>query len=422
MKFSRNGLLLSPLPLLFVVSFLSKTTHSFLIFGTGTTSPKHGTNGKRFCRPVMRRIQTSLYSIGNSSNNNSTSTFRSISQPNLVRGEKYKSENSTLPSPAIIAAELGVQPTKEASKKTWQRAWKLHKRLIPLLHSTDSCKPPDSSLNLACMWWKGLSGNDRSSPVYDNELAYDLLPSGWRKIIRLRRLYPRLHHGNVELRTAYLDSQISEIATQQQKITNSSSTSSSDDNRDRSSRKTKKIRLVCMGAGYDTRGIKMIERKTADQVIELDLPQVVSAKERLFQRLLKRRPWLKEFSMPTLVPSDFNDLPDVEQKLRGVLLQECGDSADEIVEWHTIFVFEGVMIYLNDGVPSSLLNLTSRILHENGMEGSLCFADRLENVPGGELDSGVNELKNNGWEMKDWSPKPGLARHMGSASLSTTIL
>jgi len=340
-----------------------------------------------------------------------------------VRGERYKSENLTLPSPAIIAAQLGVQPTKEASKKTWQRAWKLHKRLIPLLHSTDSCKPPDSSLNLACMWWKGLSGNDRSSPVYDNELAYDLLPSGWRKIIRLRRLYPRLHHGNVELRTAYLDRQISEIATQQQKITNICSTSSSSDgNRDRSSRKTKKIRLVCMGAGYDTRGIKMIERKTVDQVIELDLPQVVSAKERLFQRLLKRRPWLKEFSMPTLVPSDFNDLPDVELKLRDVLLQECGDSAEEKVEWHTIFVFEGVMIYLNDGVPSSLLGLTSRILRETSMEGSLCFADRLENVPGGELDSGVNELKNNGWEMKDWSPKPGLARHMGSAGLSTIVL
>ena len=31
----------------------------------------------------------------------------------------------------------------------------------------------------------------------------------------------------------------------------------------------------------------MLERNTVDQVIELDLPQVMDAKERLFQRLLK---------------------------------------------------------------------------------------------------------------------------------------
>jgi hypothetical protein len=331
-----------------------------------------------------------------------------------VRGDRYRSENSTLPSPEIIAAKLGVQPTREASPKTWKRAWKLHKRLIPLLHSTDGCKPPDSSLNLACMWWKGLSGNDGSSPVYDNGLAYDLLPSGWRRIIRPRRLYPRLHHGNVELRTAYLDGQIGEIARalkeeqHEQPITG-----------DNSNKKTK-IRLVCMGAGYDTRGVKMIERETVDQVIELDLPEVVDAKERLFRRLLKRRPWLKELSMPTLVPSDFNDLSDVEEKLKPILLRREDDDDDDTAEWHTIFVFEGVMIYLNDNVPSSLLNITSRLLRENNLTGSLCFADRLENVPGGDFDMGVQELETNGWNLKDWSPKPGLARHMGSASLSTT--
>ena len=79
------------------------------------------------------------------------------------------------------------------------------------------------------------------------------------------------------------------------------------------------------------------------------------------------------------------------------------------------------MIYLNDGVPSSLINITSSMLRENNLDCSLCFADRLENVPGGEFDLGVKELESNGWKMKDWSPIPELARHMGSASLSTTI-
>ena len=146
---------------------------------------------------------------------------RKLSQPNLVRGENYKSETSTLPPPDVIAAKLGVKPTKEASNKTWKRAWTLHKKLIPLLHSTDGCKPPDSSLNLACMWWKALSGNDKSSPVCDDGLAYDLLPSGWRKIAKPTRLYPRLHHGNVELRTAYLDQQVTQIAKSLRQAENS---------------------------------------------------------------------------------------------------------------------------------------------------------------------------------------------------------
>lgn len=328
---------------------------------------------------------------------NNSEEFRALSQPKLIRGEKYGSKNSTLPSPAAIADRLGVKPTKEASSKTWQRAWKTHKKLIPLLHSTDGCRPPDSSLNLACMWWKSLSGNDKKSPVYDNGLAYDLLPSGWRNIVRLRKLYPRLHHGNVELRTAYLDSQINEIVKKVKK--------------DDGQGDDKKILLVCMGAGYDTRGVKMLERKTVDKVVEMDLPTVVDAKKRLFERLRKRRPWLKDLEMPMLVPSDFNDVKgDVQQKLALILDMDQK-------EWHTIFVFEGVMIYLDDGVPSSLLDVTSGSLRERNLDGSLCFADRLENIPGGDFDMGVKELARGGWILKDWCPKPGLARHMGAANL-----
>ena len=163
----------------------------------------------------------------------------------------------------------------------------------------------------------------------------------------------------------------------------------------------------------------MLERNTVDQVVELDLPEVVEAKERLFRRLLKRRPWLKDLVMPTLVPSDFNDILDVEAKLHDIL-QENGNMNDD--EWYTIFVFEGVMIYLNDGVPSSLLNITSSVLRENNLGGSLCFADRLENVPGGDFDLGVKELESNGWKMSDWCPKPGLARHMGSANMLFTTI
>ena len=337
------------------------------------------------------------------SRDESTTQFKKLSRSALIRGEKYKATNSTLPSPQSIAIRLGVKPTKDATSKTWKRAWKMQKRMIPILHSTDSCKPPDSSLNIACMWWKALSGNDKNSPVYDDGLAYDLLPSGWRKIAspRMNRFFPRLHHGNVELRTAYLDNAVREIVKDaKDPLLHSDS--------------HVKIRLVCMGAGYDTRGVKMLEQGIVDMVVELDLPEVVDAKQRLFERLRMRRPGLVDVDMPELIPSDFNDVPDVEKKLQQVLKDDTNG------DWHTIFMFEGVMIYLNDGVPSSLLNVTSNALIEKGLQGSLCLADRLENVPGGDQDMGGMELERNGWRIIDWCPKPGLARHMLRARLEAT--
>ena len=47
----------------------------------------------------------------------------------------------------------------------------------------------------------------------------------------------------------------------------------------------------------------------------------------------------------------------------------------------------------------------------------LCFADRLENIPGGDEDAADIEMNSTGWELIDWWPKPGLARHMGVARL-----
>mmetsp|Transcript_57788 Transcript_57788/g.67456 ORF Transcript_57788/g.67456 Transcript_57788/m.67456 type:complete len:84 (+) Transcript_57788:529-780(+) len=75
------------------------------------------------------------------------------------------------------------------------------------------------------------------------------------------------------------------------------------------------------------------------------------------------------------------------------------------------------MIYLNEGVPSTLLNVTSDLLNQLNLPRSLVFADRLENIPGGDEALGIEELQRNRWKLKDWCPKPGLARHMGSTDL-----
>ena len=340
-------------------------------------------------------------------NNENQSNFqkeRKLPNPNFQRGSNYgQSNNSTIPQPSEVAKQLGVKPIKEASAKEWKRAWRFLKKIIPILHMFDKCKPADSSLNIACMWWKAITGNDKSSPVYDNGLSYDILPSGFRLFVsrRLCRFYPRLHHANVELRTAFLDSAIQRIVVDKQK-------------------QHKKIRLICLGAGYDLRSIKLMERGWVDEAYELDLKDVVVAKEKLIGhgRLLKRRPWLKnKVQLPKLIPSDLNDIEIVRDQLKSIIQRKNKDDTNDESLFHNIFVFEGVMIYLDEGIPSALLNVTSSVLKEASVDGSLCFADRLENIPGGDYDLGNEELSRNGWSLTQWCPKPGLARHMGAASL-----
>lgn len=320
-----------------------------------------------------------------------------------TRGDRYGAlNNSTIPTAAESADSVGVLPPLEASTKTWKRAWKIFGTALPLLHTFDRVKPPDSKLALHCLWWKALSGNDKNSPVYDESLAYDLLPRMSRVVVgkKLRRFYPRLHHANVEIRTAFLDKTVTELVTNIRKSSQKEKTN---------------IRLVSLGAGYDVRSIKLRERGIIDHAIELDLPDVIDAKTRILQsrRFRRRRPWLTDESFPEFYPVDLNQLEDVERILRKILRD-----GDGTCEWRTIFLFEGVMIYLGEGVPAGLLELTSKALRTSGQtEGFLVFADRLENIPGGDLEIGTNELARNGWNITEWLPKPGLARHMGCAKL-----
>ena len=334
---------------------------------------------------------------------------RQLKRPNEIRGSnRYGSaNNSTILSPEEAAAAVGVKPANpRATKKTWQRAWRLHKRMLPILHAFDRNKPPDSSLSLAVLWWKALSGNDKFSPAYDDGLSYDLLPRGSRAVVskRLRRFYPRLHHANVEIRTAYLDRAIANVVNEVRKEDT-----------------TKRIRLIMLGCGYDIRSLKLRQRGFIDEAVEFDLPDVVEAKKKLFHnRLLRRRRrrGMKDQDLPIMMPIDLNQLDDVRKKLEGIVTR--GDDKSAWKQYHNIFVFEGVMIYLDDGVPSALLGICRDVLNKHGLDGSLCFADRLERIPEGNIDDGIVELNRNGWELVEWLPKPGLARHQGSARLLST--
>jgi Leucine carboxyl methyltransferase len=319
------------------------------------------------------------------------------------RGYAYgTTNNSTILSALDAAAAVGVHPpASNVSARRWKWAYMIQKYATPLLHLFDRYKPPNSSLNVYCMWWKALSGNDKSSPVFDNELSYDLLPRVSRQIIKwFAKLFPRLHHANVEIRTAFLDQAISNCVIEER--------SRSDD--------PVRFRLVTFGAGYDIRSIKLKERGLIDEAIELDLPNVVDAKQLLLlsNRFKRRRPTTTQLHLPKqLYRVDLNNVTSVQNILDEILSVQSSNG----VRYHTIFVFEAVLIYLNDGIPHSLLKACSNSLRNNKVDGSLCFADRLENVPGGNYSLAMNEMSTTGWSLVQWLPKPGLARHMGRAKL-----
>ena len=321
----------------------------------------------------------------------STSPFRGLQYGAL--------NNSTIPTAKEAANALGVRPPLEAPASVWKRAWNLQKRALPVLHLFDANEPPDSKLSLACLWWKALSANDPESPVFDNSLSYDMLPGISRILVgkKLRRFYPRLHHANVEIRTAFLDRSVTRIA---QRAKEDPST---------------KVRLISLGAGYDVRSIKLRERGVIDQAFELDLPHVLSAKKRILhsQRFQRRRPALVNNDLlPTFLPVDLNDVDKVQSILEEII--NLNSTTSEF-RWHTILLSEAVMIYLKEDVPDALLGVCRRALETTGQTGSLCFADRLENIPGGDVDIGRQVLARHGWNITDWQPKPGLARHMGCA-------
>ena len=319
-----------------------------------------------------------------------------ISRGTTIRGSEYGyANNSTILTAQECAAVVGVCPPLEASYRTWKRAWAFQQAALPILHLFDKYRPPDSNLSLSCLWWKALSANDPNSPVYDNSLSYDLLPQGFRILVgkRLCRFYPRLHHANVEIRTAYLDQSVTRIINEI---------------REKEGPCTK-IRLISFGAGYDVRSIKFQERGLVDHAVELDLPQVIRAKQQNLEskRFQRRRPNFTK--IPQFHGVNLNNVDTV-----GTLVQAILQSSPQTT-WHTIFLFEGVMIYLEEGVPHALLKVLRQVLQETGEKGTLCFADRLENIPGGDLEIARRELAKTGWNITDWLPKPSLARHMGCA-------
>jgi len=356
------------------------------------------------------------------------------------------------------AKAVGVRPATFAPRLLKRIVWKIEKTYVRIISWLDC---PDSKLSLRVLWWKAIFGNssERYSPVHDDGLAYDMLPNVVRvpvcPLVCRWFLYPArwMTHVVVEIRTAYLDRAIRRIAA---------NVAAEAENADLSKNAaTTKVRLITMGGGYDIRSIKLLNEDSAviDEAIELDLPDVVEAKRKMFQRLQERRKRLLPnrtsnnssnslmMKMPTLYATDFRRLDDVSILLRKIMARGDDDSASSSSSsWHNIFLFEGVLMYLEDDDDGELSMKLLRVCRNAAIAAaecdgvhysdkrciattaSLCFADRIipkkEGINSNNFDNDIERsvaesllAGKAGWTLVDWLVKGGGTRHMGVAKI-----
>jgi O-methyltransferase involved in polyketide biosynthesis len=150
---------------------------------------------------------------------------------------------------------------------------------------------------------------------------------------------------------------------------------------------------------------------------ELDLPVVIDGKRALLERLKERREKTKGLvQLPELRSVDLNDLDAVNDVLAQFVRHKKGGES-----WHTIYVIEGVMMFLNDGLPKELFQLFREVARAHGENASICFADHLtssennDSLTDEEERETVKSLFNSaGWNhLIHWAVKPGKARQMG---------
>lgn len=347
-----------------------------------------------------------------------------------TQGSSQKGIVRTRTDNARLAQQFGIKSTAKAPRWVWRVSFWLQHRALPVLYAWDPLRPPNYDLSLLCLWLKATSHKDPNyHPLHDHYLSYDMLPLVTRQFGTSTVFRPRLLRAIIELRSAYLQYALQQVVTHQRRVAVSSN-------------RNVRLRLVSFGTGYDIRSIQLRRTNAIDDAYEFDRPEVMSIKQPLMERLLLRQNQrhtsntinpLEQCHLPKLIGLDLNDLT----KVQGILTETLGTTNDTIrretavesrdqpmIVWHTIFLFEGVMIYLNPGVPTALLRICSTVCPSHS---TLIFADRLEHVMDSKEDNGArssssskecasNVLSNVGWKLQDWCTKPGFARHMGIAT------
>ncbi|KAL1515614.1 hypothetical protein AB1Y20_002233 [Prymnesium parvum] len=295
-----------------------------------------------------------------------------------------------------IAASVGVAAPWTAPRWAWSLAWKCGHFALPLLHRWDPAAPADTNVNLWVLWLKAIAGNRRRTA--DGGLAYDMLPSATRRVVcrPVAWLYPRLHHQNVALRTAFLD----KVVKAEAEAGANSST------------------IVCvLGAGFDVRPFRLSTQPDVSWV-EIDLPHVVGQKLSLLRRLRDRRPALaRQIDAVRHVQANLSHHEEMLAALRDAL-SPFRQTPTSTCSRRVVFVIEALMIYLPPAAAAALLaSAVEEAAAAGASSVSVCFADRLPGAEGCSFQAARDVLAHAQLDLDEssWLPKPGLARHMGCA-------
>lgn len=293
-----------------------------------------------------------------------------------------------MPAVQAVAASCGVAPPLMTPKWVWATAWRSSKRVIPLCHRWDPVAPADTCVNLLVVWLKALSGNRRDG-LADGGISYAFLPSVTRWIVSpvLAWLYPRLHHQNIAMRSAFLERAVAaELST------------------------SEPTALVTLGAGFDGRSLRFATKHRP--CVELDLPQVIEQKRGLVARATRRLPQLVEPAASiTYLGANLSDVTEARAALK-TAMTHIG-RADTVV-----VICEALLIYLPTHSATELLRSAVEEAQAAGARHvSVCFADALPGVKGVARADAEAFLSSVGLvlDAATWTPKPGLARHMGVA-------
>ena len=259
-----------------------------------------------------------------------------------------------------------------------------------------------------------------------------MLPSVTRRIVGrpLARLYPRLHHQNVAMRSAFLDRAVrAELEASAGAPT-----------------------IVCvLGGGFDVRPLRMhtataVGAANADSAAdadgaadtdgaadsevswaEIDLPHVVAQKRALLSRLVRRRPALaRRVDALASIGANLTNAADARRAVHAALApaREALAPASTALgptrpRPRVVFVAEALLIYLPSESAARLLSVCVEEAEAAGAAHvAFAFADRLPAVDGcAYADASAALAAGPGLVLDEdsWLPKPGLARHMGVA-------
>jgi O-methyltransferase involved in polyketide biosynthesis len=149
------------------------------------------------------------------------------------------------------------------------------------------------------------------------------------------------------------------------------------------------LQIVLFGAGYDTRALRY--RHTHGdklQFIEVDLPDVVDGKQRLYQKFARDDDpeWDFENNGSNFVPFDLNECGGSKPESLIEVLKQRGGLREDIP---TLFVFEAVLFYVEeDAIRNIMDDLVSFMgsWQERGAEALLCMTGAYsKSIPRGIL-------------------------------------